>query len=95
MREAFRTFAGFIDGLAERAGRLAPAEVLEHVIRGIDYEAVLHAEGPEGADRWENVRELLASAADWSEEVSEDPESGTPLERFLAEAALLSSAETP
>ena len=55
---------------------------------------MLHAEGPEGADRWENVRELVASAADWSEEVSDDPESGTPLERFLAEAALLSSAET-
>ena len=94
VREAFRSFAGFIDGLAERASSLAPAEVLEHVIRAIDYEAVLHAEGPEGADRWENVRELVASAADWSEEVSDDPESGTPLERFLAEAALLSSAET-
>jgi DNA helicase-2/ATP-dependent DNA helicase PcrA len=73
---------------------LAPADVLEQVIRAIDYEAVLHAEGPEGADRWENVRELLASAADWSEEVTDEPESGTPLERFLAEAALLSSAET-
>jgi DNA helicase-2/ATP-dependent DNA helicase PcrA len=94
VREAFRSFAVFIDGLADRAGSLAPAEVLEHVIRAIDYEAVLHAEGPEGADRWENVRELLASAADWSEEVSDDPESGTALERFLAEAALLSSAET-
>ncbi|CAN5777425.1 DNA helicase PcrA [soil metagenome] len=94
VREAFRSFAGFIDGLAEQAGGLAPADVLEHVIRGIDYEAVLHAEGPEGADRWENVRELVASAADWSEEVSDDPEPGTPLERFLAEAALLSSAET-
>ena len=30
---------------------------------------VLLAEGPEGADRWENVRELVASAANWSEEV--------------------------
>jgi DNA helicase-2/ATP-dependent DNA helicase PcrA len=94
VREAFRSFAGFIDGLAERASRLAPADVLEQVIRAIDYEALLHAEGPEGADRWDNVRELVASAADWSEEVSDDPESGTPLERFLAEAALLSSAET-
>ena len=94
VRGAFRSFAGFIDGLAERAGHLPPAEVLEQVIRAIDYEAVLHAEGPEGADRWENVRELVASAADWSEEVTEDPEAGTPLERFLAEAALLSSAET-
>jgi DNA helicase-2/ATP-dependent DNA helicase PcrA len=94
VREAFRSFAGLIDGLAARASELAPAEVLEQVIRAIDYEAVLHAEGPEGAERWENVRELVASAADWSEEVSDDPESGTPLERFLAEAALLSSAET-
>ena len=49
---------------------------------------------PEGADRWENVRELIASAADWSEEVTEDAEGGTPLERFLAEAALLTSADS-
>ncbi len=94
VREAFRSFAGLIEGLAERAGRLPPAEILEQVIRAIDYEAVLLAEGPEGADRWENVRELVASAANWSEEVTEDPEGGAPLERFLAEAALLSSADT-
>jgi DNA helicase-2/ATP-dependent DNA helicase PcrA len=94
VREAFRSFAGFIDGLVQRSSRSAPAEILEQVIRAIDYEAVLHAEGPEGADRWDNVRELVASAAEWSEEVEDDPESGTPLERFLAEAALLSSAET-
>jgi DNA helicase-2/ATP-dependent DNA helicase PcrA len=94
VRTAFRHFAGFIDGLVEQASHLPPAEVLEQVIRAIDYEAVLHAEGPEGADRWDNVRELVASAADWSEEVTDDPEGGTPLERFLAEAALLSSAET-
>jgi DNA helicase-2/ATP-dependent DNA helicase PcrA len=93
VREAFRNFAGFIDGVRERGGRLPPAEILEQIIRGIDYEAMLHAEGPEGADRWENVRELIASAADWSEEVTEDPEGGTPLERFLAEAALLTSAD--
>jgi DNA helicase-2/ATP-dependent DNA helicase PcrA len=67
--------------------------VLEQVIRATDYEALLHAEGPEGADRWENVRELVASAANWSEEVTDESE-GAPLERFLAEAALLSSADT-
>ena len=94
VREAFRSFAALIEGAGERAGRLPPAEVLEQIIRTIDYEAVLLAEGPEGADRWENVRELVASAADWSEEVTEDPESGTPLERFLAEAALLSAGDT-
>jgi DNA helicase-2/ATP-dependent DNA helicase PcrA len=44
-------------------------------------------------DRWEKVRVLVASAANWSEEVTEESD-GTPLERFLAEAALLSSADT-
>jgi DNA helicase-2/ATP-dependent DNA helicase PcrA len=94
VREAFRGFARFVHGLDEAAARLPPAEVLEQVIRAIDYEAVLHAEGPEGADRWENVRELVASAANWSEEVSDDPDGGTPLERFLAESALLSAGDT-
>ena len=73
VREAFRNFAAFIDGAGRaRAARLPPAEVLEQLIRAIDYEAVLLAEGPEGADRWENVRELVASAANWSEEVSDE-----------------------
>ena len=93
VREAFRSFAGVIDGLAARASRLAPAEILEQIVRAIDYESVLLAEGPEGAERWENVRELLASAANQSEEVTDEAE-GTPLERFLAEAALLASADT-
>jgi DNA helicase-2/ATP-dependent DNA helicase PcrA len=94
VREAFRNFAGLIEGAA-RLERLAPADLLEHLIRALDYEAALHAEGPEGADRWENVRELVASAANWSEEAPPDDDEGaTPLERFLAEAALLSSADT-
>jgi DNA helicase-2/ATP-dependent DNA helicase PcrA len=93
VRQAFTAFAGLIDRIAGQARELPPAEVLDQVIRAIDYEAVLHAEGPEGADRWENVRELVASAANWSEEVT-DSADGTPLERFLAEAALLASADT-
>ena len=95
VREAFQNFAAFIDGFTEGARQLPPAEVLEQIIRAIDYEAVLQAEGPEGAERWENVRELVASAANWSEVVvPEEDDDGTPLERFLAEAALLSSHDT-
>jgi ATP-dependent DNA helicase UvrD/PcrA len=92
VREALRKFADLVDGLRERAGAWPPAQVLEQLIQAIDYEQVLLAEGPEGMDRWENVRELVASAADWSEvvEPTED-EPTTPLERFLAEAALLSA----
>jgi DNA helicase II / ATP-dependent DNA helicase PcrA len=93
LREGFRGFAAFIESQAARLSDRPPADVLEEIIRAIDYEAVLHAEGPEGADRWENVRELVASAANWSEVVTENAD-GTPLERFLAEAALLSSADS-
>ena len=93
VREAFRKFAALIDG-AVQLGERPPADLLEHIIRAIDYEVLLQAEGPEGADRWENVRELVASAANWSEEVTPDAENGeTPLEGFLAEAALLSAAD--
>jgi DNA helicase-2/ATP-dependent DNA helicase PcrA len=93
-REALRSFARLIDDMAAQSGQLPPAEILERLIGAINYEAVLLAEGSEGVDRWENVRELVASAANWSEEASDDPESGTPLERFLAEAALLSAVDT-
>ena len=93
VREAFRNFARLIDTAVQKR-ELPPADLLEQIIRAIDYEALLHAEGPEGADRWENVRELVASAANWSEVVAVDTENGeTPLERFLAEAALLSAVD--
>src|SRR4029078_4470847 len=93
VREAFRRFAEFIDGLGSRTAELSPAQSLEEHVEGLDYESYLLAEGPEGADRWENVRELVASAADWSEEGGGD-EPSPPLERFLTEAALLSGNDS-
>jgi DNA helicase-2/ATP-dependent DNA helicase PcrA len=95
VREALRGFAELLDRLSRAAGELAPAQVLEQLIQALDYEAVLAAEGPEGAERWENVRELVASAAEWSEVVApETDDPSTPLERFLAEAALLTAEDT-
>jgi DNA helicase-2/ATP-dependent DNA helicase PcrA len=95
VKEALRRFHQLILGLNERAGSWPPAQVLEQVLQGIGYEEHLAQEGPEGAERWENVRELVASAAEWSEVVAEGDQDDevTPLERFLAEAALLSSAD--
>jgi DNA helicase-2/ATP-dependent DNA helicase PcrA len=93
VREAFRKFAELIDRAIQKA-ELPPANLLDHIIEAIEYQAVLKAEGPDGEDRWENVRELVASAANWSEVLTVDAESGeTPLERFLAEAALLSAVD--
>jgi DNA helicase-2/ATP-dependent DNA helicase PcrA len=62
VRDALRKFAALVDGLRERTASWPPAQVLEQLIQELDYEAMLLAEGPEGADRWENVRELVASA---------------------------------
>ena len=73
----------------------APAQLIEQLCEALDYESHLLKEGPEGQDRWDNVRELVAAAAEWSEEVDEALGDGTPLERFLADAALQSAADTP
>ncbi|MGE0353840.1 MAG: ATP-dependent helicase [Gemmatimonadales bacterium] len=92
VRQAYQRFAALIEALRTESGEHAPAQILEQVIQRIEYERVLMAEGPEGAERWENVRELLAAAADWSEDVTpEEGEEATPLQRFLAEAALITA----
>ena len=93
VRTALLTFARLVDSLAEQAQTLPPADVLERLIEAIKYEQVLMAEGPDGADRWDNVRELVASAANWSEEVGTE-DAATPLEKFLTEAALLSGNDS-
>ncbi len=95
VRRALTEFAQLLGRLREESAVLAPALVLQHVIDAIAFEDVLMAEGPEGAERWENVRELVAAAADWSEVITADPEeTSTPLERFLAEAALVAAPDT-
>jgi DNA helicase II / ATP-dependent DNA helicase PcrA len=96
VRNALEKFSQMIDRLRAESAVQPPARVLEQVIQAIDYERVLLAEGPEGEDRWDNVRELVAGAAEWSEEAAPDREgedTTTPLERFLSEAALLSAPD--
>jgi len=99
-RRAFLDFAALVRRLREEAGTLPPAAILELLIAAIDYEAILEAEGVEGVERWDNVRELVASAAAWSEVLEDDgtasdaEQQGTMLERFLAEAALFSAHDT-
>ena len=92
-KNAFHAFSNLILHLSDGVAATTPAAILERVIEATHYDAYLADEGAEGVDRMENVRELLASAAEWSEEVDpEDP--GTPLERFLASSALTTSDES-
>lgn len=93
LKAAFREFATLVNGVRARVGESAPVTVMEEIVQAIQYETVLAAEGVEGIERWENVRELIAAAAEWSEVVDAE-ELGTPLQRFLTEAALLSAVDT-
>lgn len=102
LREAFRGFAALITRLRAEWGTADPAAILQHVIRAVDYEAYLGDEGAEGVERLDNVAELVAGAAAWSEVAEEEPPGdaedggavGTALERYLTEAALLTPADT-
>ena len=97
VRNALKAFAELIDRLALHAQVEMPAPILERLIETLEYEKILTEEGPEGAERWENVKELVAGAAEWSEEVPLEGEAqgleGTPLERFLEEAALVAAPD--
>jgi DNA helicase-2/ATP-dependent DNA helicase PcrA len=91
-KRALQDFAGLVERLRAGIANIPPATVLERVLEAIEYESYLAQEGLEGMERLENVRELIAGAAEWSEEVDdESPES--PLEQFLAGAALTNPSD--
>ncbi len=85
-------FADLIDGFRQRSKELPPAPLLEHIVEAIDYESHVTQEGPQGMDRMENVRELIAGAAEWEEE-SEPEDPSSVVEQFLTSAALTSVAD--
>ncbi len=91
-KQALQDFAELFEVLRAEAAEASPAALLERIIELIEYEEHLKGEGFEGVERLENVRELVAAAAEWSEELGPD-EIGTPVERFLQSAALTTSEE--
>lgn len=93
-RDRFRDFAGLIEPLRGRATGMPPAPLIEHLIDTIEYDAFLAEEGPEGIERMENVRELIAAAATWSDQATEPEDGASPLERFLTSAALATSEDS-
>ncbi|HEV2671284.1 MAG TPA: UvrD-helicase domain-containing protein [Gemmatimonadales bacterium] len=96
VRQALTGVAELLARLREAAGQADPATALETVLATTGYEQHLAEEGAEGMERLENVRELVAGAAAWAE--VQDPESletltGSPIERYLTQAALLTPAD--
>jgi DNA helicase-2/ATP-dependent DNA helicase PcrA len=92
-RLALAQFVALIEGLRVEAAEAAVDELLEHLIDAVKYLDYLKAEGPESADRIENVRELITGAA----EVVADElgEVGLrPLDHFLQRATLIADVDS-
>ena len=91
-RTALTEFAAMLGALREMASETAVNELLEALIARIAYIDLLRAEGAEGLDRIENVRELVSSAAEAL--ADDDGEVGlTPLDRFLQKAMLVAGPD--
>ncbi|MEE8572077.1 MAG: 3'-5' exonuclease, partial [Gemmatimonadota bacterium] len=93
-KTSLQEFAELLAGLREESRTSQPSAILERIIEAIGYDQYLRDGGYEGVERLENVGELIAAAAEWSEELASEgveDEEGTPVERFLQSAALVSS----
>jgi DNA helicase-2/ATP-dependent DNA helicase PcrA len=95
VREALTGVASLLDRLREAVGQADPATALETILATTGYEQYLADEGADGLERLENVRELVAGAAAWSEVQDPDAVEGTgsPVERYLTQAALVTPAD--
>ena len=96
IRAAARTslgdFAGVILNFRERARTDSVDAILRDLIDAIRYVEHLRAEGPEGDERVENVRELVTGAAEAV--IEEGGEVGlSPLEHFLQRASLVADLD--
>jgi len=93
-RELIERFAADLATLTQEIGPLQPAETLRAIVARLGYDRFLLEEDEAGPERLENVQELITAAAAWSEEWGAvEQDDGTPLERFLAQAALTANAE--
>ena len=81
----FIAFGRMLADWREAAPSVSVAKLLQRIVKDIQYREFLENGSEEGADRWENVRELIVVADEFEE---------IPLERFLEEIALVSDQDT-
>lgn len=83
-----KAFTEMINELTEKMGEMSIAELFSEMLDKSDYMLALIAEGKEGADRVDNVKELASSIAQYERE-NENP----TLTGFLEEVALISDID--
>lgn len=91
-RTALEGFNALVQRLRTAAVDAAVDELLRDLVDAIRYTEHLRAEGPEGIERIENVREMIAGAAEVV--ADEGGEVGlTPLEHFLQSSTLVAGID--
>jgi DNA helicase II / ATP-dependent DNA helicase PcrA len=95
--QSFVAFAGMIQRYTALAAHIGVGELVQKLIAEINMLDALRDEGPEGADRIENVNELVAGAADFDARADIDEEDrtedATPLDMFLQKVTLLTDVD--
>jgi DNA helicase-2/ATP-dependent DNA helicase PcrA len=91
-RLALTQFIALIERLRAQAAESAVDELLRDIVDAVKYLDYLKAEGPESADRLENVKELITGAAELvSDELGEV--GLRPLDHFLQRATLIADVD--
>ncbi len=98
-RRSLQAFGQLIRRFSIRATQVSVGTLLEELLEELDFLAQLRAEGPEGEDRAENVKELVAGALDFDAELEEEwgdetpPDTFTELDLFLQRVALITDLD--
>lgn len=95
---ALEKFAQFVSTWSARAATVRVGALLEELVEELDLYRHLEDEGPEGEDRVDNVRELIAGALDFDAELLEelDPDeidAFSELDLFLQRVALVADVD--
>lgn len=91
-KESLDIFSTLVDRMREAASDMSVDRMLVELVEKSGYEAALRAEGPEGLERLDNVRELVTSAAETI--IDDGGEVGLrPLDHFLQRATLVTALD--
>ena len=92
-------FAVLIQRYSALASQMRVGDLLESLVGELELSRHLNDEGPEGEDRADNVRELIAGALDYNAELLEEQEEDddfdhfTELDLFLQQVALVADVD--
>jgi DNA helicase-2/ATP-dependent DNA helicase PcrA len=91
-------FAELIQRFSARAAQVPVGELVEELVEELDLLMHLREEGPDGEDRADNVRELVAGAVDFDAEMDDEwegerPDNFTELDLFLQKVSLVADID--